>query len=158
MRTAFDFSPLFRSSVGFDHVFDLLSSAADLQAVDNWPPYDIAKTGEDRYRITVAVAGFAPEELDIVMQPNLLVVSGQKRGDGGAQYLYRGIAAGSFERRFQLADYVQVKGASLENGLLTVELAREVPEELRPRRIEVQAPKAVGAGGQPQRVEHQKAA
>jgi len=158
MRTAFDFSPLFRSSVGFDHVFDLLSSAADPQAVDNWPPYDIAKAGEDRYRITVAVAGFAPEELDIVMQPNLLVVSGRKRADGGAQYLYRGIAAGAFERRFQLADYVQVTGASLENGLLTVELAREVPEELRPRRIEVQAPEAVGAGGQPQRVEHQKAA
>jgi molecular chaperone IbpA len=158
MRTAFDFSPLFRSSVGFDHVFDLLSSAADPQAVDNWPPYDIAKTGEDRYRITVAVAGFAPEELDLTVQPNLLIVSGQKQGDGDAPYLYRGIATGSFERRFQLADYVQVKGASLENGLLTVELAREVPEELRPRRIEVQAAKAVGAGGQPRRVEHQKAA
>ena len=158
MRTAFDFSPLFRSSVGFDHVFDLLSSAADPQAVDNWPPYDIAKAGEDRYRITVAVAGFAPEELDIVMQPNLLVVSGLKRSDGDTQYLYRGIATGSFERRFQLADYVQVKGASLENGLLTIELAREVPEELRPRRIEVQAPKAIGAGEQPQQIEHQKAA
>ena len=158
MRTAFDFSPLFRSSVGFDHVLDLLESAADPQAVDSWPPYDIAKTGEDRYRITMAVAGFAPDELDIIMQPNLLVVSGRKRADGGTQYLYRGIAAGSFERRFQLADCVQVKGASLENGLLTVELAREVPDELRPRRVEVQAAKAVGAGGQPQRVEHQKAA
>ena len=158
MRTAFDFSPLFRSSVGFDHVFDLLSSAADPQAVDNWPPYDIAKAGEDRYRVTVAVAGFAPEELDIVMQPNLLVVSGRKQADGGTQCLYRGIATGAFERRFQLADYVQVKGASLENGMLTVELAREVPEELRPRRIEVQAPKAVGAGEQPQQIGHQKAA
>jgi molecular chaperone IbpA len=158
MRTAFDFSPLFRSSVGFDHVFDLLENAADLQVIDSWPPYDIAKMGEDQYRITMAVAGFAPEELDIVMQPNLLVVSGQKRADGDIQYLYRGIATGSFERRFQLADYVQVKGAGLENGLLTIELAREVPEELRPRRIEVQAPKAVGAGEQPQRIGHQKAA
>ena len=158
MRTAFDFSPLFRSSVGFDHVFDLLSNAADLQVIDSWPPYDIAKTGEDRYRITMAVAGFAPEELDMTVQPNLLVVSGRKRDDGDTQYLYRGIATGSFERRFQLADYVQVKGASLENGLLTIELAREVPEELRPRRIEVQAPKAVGAGEQPQRIEHQQAA
>ena len=158
MRTAFDFSPLFRSSVGFDHVFDLLSSAADPQAVDNWPPYDITRAGEDRYRITVAVAGFAPDELDLTVQPNLLVVSGRKRDDGDTQYLYHGIATGSFERRFQLADYVQVKGASLENGLLTIELAREVPEELRPRRIEVQAPKAGGTGGQPQRVEHQKAA
>src|SRR5689334_14545027 len=158
MRAAFDFSPQFRSSVGFDHVLDLLSSAADPQAADNWPPYDIAKAGEDRYRITVAVAGFAPEELDIVVQPNLLVVSGQKRADGGTQYLYRGIAVGAFERRFQLADYVQVTGASLENGLLTVELAREVPEELRPRRIEVEAPEAAGTGGQPRRVEHQKAA
>ena len=158
MRTAFDFSPLFRSSVGFDHVFDLLSSAADPQAVDGWPPYDIAKAGEDRYRITVAVAGFAPEELDLVMQPNLLVVSGQKRADGDTQYLYRGIATGSFERRFQLADYVQVKGASLENGLMTIELAREVPEELKPRRIELQAAKAVGAGEQPRQLERQKAA
>jgi molecular chaperone IbpA len=158
MRTAFDFSPLFRSSVGFDHVFDLLSSAADLQAVDNWPPYDIARAGEDRYRITVAVAGFAPEELDLTVQPNLLIVSGQKQGDGDAPYLYRGIATGSFERRFQLADYVQVKGASLENGLLTIELAREVPEELKPRRIELQAPKAVGAGEQPRQLERQKAA
>jgi molecular chaperone IbpA len=137
MRTAFDFSPLFRSSVGFDHVFDLLSSAADLQAVDNWPPYDIAKTGEDQYRITMAVAGFAPEELDIVMQPNLLVVSGQKRGDGGARYLYRGIATGSFERRFQLADYVQVTGAKLENGLLHVDLVREIPEAKKPRQIPI---------------------
>src|SRR3954447_17489716 len=87
MRTAFDFSPLFRSSVGFDHVLDLLSSAADLQAVDNWPPYDIARAGEDRYRITVAVAGFAPEELDLTVQPNLLIVSGRKRSDGDAPYL-----------------------------------------------------------------------
>ena len=158
MRTAFDFSPLFRSSVGFDHVLDLLENAADLQVINTWPPYDIAKTGEDQYRITMAVAGFAPDELDLTMQPNLLVVSGRKRADGGAQYLYRGIATGAFERRFQLADYVQVKGASLENGLLTIELAREVPEELRPRRIEVQAPKAVGAGEQPQRIEQQKAA
>src|SRR4051794_38478002 len=96
MRAAFDFSPLFPWSVGFDHVLDLLENAADPQAVDGWPPYDIAKAAEDRYRVTVAVAGFAPEELDIVMRPNLLVVGGRKRADGGAQYLYRGIAAGSF--------------------------------------------------------------
>src|SRR3954451_5182988 len=88
MRAAFDFSPLFRSSVGFDHVFDLLESAADLPAVDNWPPYDIARAGEDRYRITVAVAGFAPDELDVVVQRNLLVVSGRKRADGGTQDLH----------------------------------------------------------------------
>ena len=156
--TAYDFSPLFRSSVGFDRVFDLLENAARVHAVDNWPPYNIEKWGEDQYRITMAVAGFAPEELDLTVQPNLLVVTGQNRGDEDVQYLHRGIATRSFERRFELADYVKVMGARLDNGLLTIELAREIPEEMRPRRIEVQAwaGKAVGGGEQPRQVEHQK--
>ena len=159
MRTPYDFSPLSRSSVGFDRVFDLLENAARVQAIDNWPPYNIEKTGEDQYRITMAVAGFTPEELDLVVQPNLLVVSGQKQGKENTEYLYRGIATRSFERRFELADHVQVKGASLDNGLLTVELVREIPEEMKPRRIEVQAQTALGAGEQPQQVErlHQAA-
>jgi molecular chaperone IbpA len=154
MRTAYDFSPLSRSSIGFDRIFDLLENAARVPTPDNWPPYNIEKTGEDQYRITMAVAGFTPEELDLVVQPNLLVVSGQKQGKENTEYLYRGIATRSFERRFELADHVQVKGASLDNGLLTVELVREIPEEMKPRRIEVQAQKALGAGEQPQQVEH----
>ena len=158
MRTAYDFSPLFRSSVGFDRIFDLLENATRVQAIDNWPPYNIEKVGEDQYRISMAVAGFSPDELNLTSQPNWLVVSGQKQGEESTQYLHRGIATRSFERRFELADHVKVKDARLDNGLLTIELVREVPEEMRPRRIEVQAWKALGAGEQPQQVEHQKAA
>ena len=161
MRTAYDFSPLFRSSVGFDRIFDLLENATRVQALDNWPPYNIEKVGEDQYRISMAVAGFSPDELNLTSQPNWLVVSGRKQpqqGDDGAQYLHRGIATRSFERRFELADHVKVENAWLDDGLLTIELVREVPEAMRPRRIEVQAWKAVGAGGQPQQVEHQKKA
>ena len=158
MRTAYDFSPLFRSSVGFDRIFDLLENATRVQAIDNWPPYNIEKAGEDRYRITMAVAGFSAGELNLTTQPNWLVVSGQKQGEESTQYLHRGIATRSFERRFELADHVKVKDARLDNGLLTIELVREVPEEMRPRRIEVQAWNALSAGEQPQQVEHQKAA
>ena len=145
----FDFAPLWRSTIGFDRLFDLLENAARVPSLDSWPPYNIAKTGEDQYRVTMAVAGFSPEELDLAVQPNLLVVKGWKRGEEDAQYLHRGIAAGAFERRFELADHVTVTGASLANGLLTIELVREVPEEMKPRRIEVQAWDALG-GGEPQ--------
>jgi molecular chaperone IbpA len=158
MRTAYDFSPLFRSSVGFDRIFDLLENATRVQAIDNWPPYNIEKVGEDQYRITMAVAGFSPDELNLTSQPNWLVVSGQKQGEESTQYLHRGIATRSFERRFELADHVKVKDARLDNGLLTIELVREVPEEMRPRRIEVQAWNALSTGEQPQQIEHQKAA
>ncbi len=160
MRTDFDFAPLFRSGVGFDRVFDLLENATRVQALDNWPPYNIERTGEDGYRITMAVAGFSQDELELTTLPNLLVVGGRKQqhGDDNAQYLHRGIATRSFERRFELADHVKVKDARLDNGLLTIELVREVPEEMRPRRIEVQGWNALGTGGQPQQVEHQKAA
>jgi molecular chaperone IbpA len=158
MRTAYDFSPLFRSSVGFDRIFDLLENATRVQTLDNWPPYNIQKADEDQYRITMAVAGFSPDELNLTSQPNWLVVSGQKQGEESTQYLHRGIATRSFERRFELADHVKVKDARLDNGLLTIELVREVPEEMRPRRIEVQAWNALGAGEQPQQIEHQKAA
>ena len=161
MRTDFDFAPLFRSGVGFDRVFDLLENATRVQAIDNWPPYDIERTGEDRYRITMAVAGFAQDELELTTLPNLLVVGGRKQQQGeaeGTQYLHRGIATRSFERRFELADYVEVDKAWLADGLLTIELVREVPEAMRPRRIEVQAWKAVGTGDQPQQIEHEKEA
>jgi molecular chaperone IbpA len=157
MRTGYDFSPLFRSSIGFDHIFDLLENAARVQSLDNWPRYNIEKAGEDQYRITMAVAGFLPDELNLTMEPNLLIVSGQKQADENVQYLHRGIANNAFERRFELADYVKVQSASLSNGLLMIELVREVPEEMKPRRIEVQA-KALSAGEQPRQVGHQKAA
>ena len=158
MRTAYDFSPLFRSSVGFDRIFDLLENATRVQAIDNWPPYNIEKVGEDQYRISMAVAGFSPDELNLTAQPNLLVVSGQKQGEENAEYLHRGIATRAFERRFELADHLKVTGAGLENGLLTIELVREVPEEMKPRRIEIQAWNAPDTGEQQQQIEHQKAA
>jgi len=134
-----DFTPLFRSTIGFDRVFDMLESASRLQALDNWPPYDIIKMGDDAYRITMAVAGFSQDELNLSHEPNLLVVSGAKSGEEDGEYLHRGIAGRAFQRRFELADYVKVTGASLENGLLTIELAREVPEAMKPRRIGIRA-------------------
>lgn len=138
MRTAFDFSPLYRSSIGFDRVFNLLENASRLQAVDNWPPYDIARDGEDAYRVTIAVAGFSEADIDITHEPNLLVITGQRKEPEGAEYLHRGLGGQSFERRFELADHVKVTGASLNNGLLAIELVREVPEEMKPRRIAIQ--------------------
>jgi molecular chaperone IbpA len=138
MRTAFDFSPLYRSSVGFDRVFDLLENASrTTTTIDNWPPYDIARTGEDDYRITMAVAGFSQDELSMTQEQNMLLVTGAKKDEDRAEYLHRGIAGRAFERRFQLADHVKVTGAGLENGLLTIDLKREIPEEMKPRRIEI---------------------
>ena len=154
MRTEFDFSPLFRSTVGFDRMFDLLRHSARGGPDDhhNYPPYDIERTGEDSYRVTLAVAGFRPEELTVTAQQNLLVVAGDRRGrsEGGSgehqrQVLYRGIAGRAFERRFELADHMKVVGAALSDGLLTIELQREVPEAMRPRRIEI-AGAGAGAG------------
>ena len=114
MRTAFDFSPLYRSSIGFDRVFDLLENASRATTtIDNWPPYDIARTGEDDYRITMAVAGFSQDDLSMTQEQNMFVVSGQKSDDDSGEYLHRGIAGRTFQRRFQLADHVRVIGAGL---------------------------------------------
>lgn len=137
MRTSFDFTPLFRSSVGFDRIVDMLENASGVSTLDNWPPYDIARSGEDEYRITMAVAGFSQDELSITQEQNTLVVAGQKSDEDDGEYLHRGIAGRTFQRRFQLADHVKVTGAGLENGLLTIELKREIPEEMKPRRIEI---------------------
>ncbi len=161
MRTAFDFSPLYRSTVGFDRLIDLLNQAHRLEAVPNWPPYNIEKVAEDQYRITMAVAGFSPDEIELTQHENALVVVGRKNADSeDVQVLHRGIATHSFKQTFNLADYVKVTGASLDNGLLTVELKREVPEELKPRRIQIK-----GASGQKavaqdisKQIEHEKAA
>lgn len=137
--TTFDLSPLYRTAIGFDRMADLLSNA---QRVDGggYPPYNIESQGEDDYRITMAVAGFAESELDIVSEQNTLTVSGAKpedQADGEREYLYRGIATRAFERRFQLADHVKVVDAKLENGLLHIDLKRELPERMKPRKIEI---------------------
>jgi molecular chaperone IbpA len=157
VRTSYDISPLFRSSIGFDRIFDLLQNTARVRAIDNWPPYDIEKTGDDRYRITLAVAGFSPDEISVTLEPNQLVVSGTKSGDEGGQHLHHGIAARSFVRRFELADYVKVASASLDNGLLTIELVRELPEAMKPRRIEIRGA-LPRLDAQPQRIEQEKQA
>lgn len=139
MKTTFDVAPLFRSTIGFDRMLDALESASRPTSIDTWPPYDIVKTSEDDYRITLAVAGFTQDDLTVAQEQNVLMVAGQKRGESGAneQCLYRGIAARAFQRRFELADHVKVVGASLADGLLTVDLKRELPEEMKPRRIAI---------------------
>ena len=135
--TTFDFSPLFRSSIGFDRMLNALETASHAQSFESWPPYDIIKNGENDYRIVMAVAGFAQNELTITQEQNLLMVTGQKADEGTSEYLHRGIANTAFERRFELADHVRVENASLVNGLLTIDLRREIPEALKPRRIEI---------------------
>ncbi|NEI62164.1 Hsp20 family protein [Rhizobium leguminosarum] len=138
MRNDFDFAPLYRSSVGFDRVFNLLNNAQQrLQAIDTWPPYDIVKTGENGYRIQMALAGFADADLEITQERNVLVVKGQKADEKDGEYLHRGIAGRAFERRFELADHVKVENASLTNGLLSIELKREIPEAMKPRKIAI---------------------
>jgi molecular chaperone IbpA len=120
-------------------MLDALESASRLASIDNWPPYDIVKVGEDDYRIRMAVAGFTEDDLTITQEQNMLMVVGQKSDEGGenGQYLHRGIAARAFQRRFELADHVKVVGASLVNGLLTIDLKRVLPEEMKPRRIAI---------------------
>lgn len=137
MRTTTDFAPLFRSSIGFDRMLNALEAASRVAPFENWPPYDIVRSGEDSYRIKMAVAGFGEDDLTVTQERNALIVSGRKDGEDEGEYLHRGIAGRSFERRFDLADHVQVEGASLTDGLLTITLRREVPEELKPRRIEI---------------------
>jgi molecular chaperone IbpA len=136
MRTAFDFTPYRRSTVGFDRLFNLLESGA--REDDGYPPFDIVREGDDSYRITLAVAGFAPTEIEVVAQQNQLTVTGKRAEESGkGEYLYRGIAARDFERRFQLADFIEAGQASFDNGLLSIELKRVVPEAMKPRKIEI---------------------
>lgn len=136
MRTNFDFAPYRRSTVGFDRLFNLLEAGA--REDDGYPPFDILKDGEDSYRITLAVAGFAPEDIEVVAQQNQLTVKGNRAADNErGEYLHRGIATRAFERRFQLADFIEAGAASFENGLLSIELRRVVPEAMKPRKIEI---------------------
>ena len=137
MRTAFDFSPFYRDTVGFDRVFNMLDTAVS-QGSQGYPPYNIERTGEDSYRIVMAVAGFGEAELNITQKEDELLITGKSQpGAEEKEYLYRGVAAREFERRFQLADHVKVVGASLTNGLLTIELKREIPEEKKARAIRI---------------------
>jgi molecular chaperone IbpA len=140
MRSAFDFAPFRRSSVGFDRLFDMLENSSFGQAQENYPPFDLIKLGDNDYRIELAVAGFKPDEIDITAQQNVLVVSGRKSEESeqkGSDYVYRGIANRSFERRFALADHIQVRGADLKDGLLAIELVREIPESMKPKKISI---------------------
>lgn len=134
----FDFTPYRRTMVGFDRLFDMLENQSRASSSENYPPFNIERCGEDAYRITLAVAGFKPADIDITAQQNLLVVHGKKGEEASSgQFLHVGIAQRGFERRFELADYVRVAGANLEDGLLTIELVREVPEAMKPKKIAV---------------------
>jgi molecular chaperone IbpA len=157
MRSAFDFAPYRRSTVGFDRLFDMLENSSVGQAGENYPPFDLIKLGDNEYRIELAVAGFKPDEIDITAQQNVLLVSGRKNDesdDKDNSYIYRGIATRSFERRFALADHIQVKGADLKDGLLAIELVREIPEAMKPKKINIggsqrEQRSAIGGGDKP---------
>jgi molecular chaperone IbpA len=139
MRSAFDFTPYRRSTVGFDRLFDFLENASRSEPSDNYPPFDLEKLSDDSYRITLAVAGFRPEEIDITARQNMVVITGRKsesRNKDG-NYLHLGIATRAFERRFELADFVRVEKADLRDGLLSIELIREIPEAMKPRKIAI---------------------
>jgi molecular chaperone IbpA len=146
MRT-FDFTPYYRSTVGFDRLFDLL----DQSVRSDWPPYNIEKKDEDQYRITMAIAGFASNEIELVQHGSTLLVAGQKGEQQGAEMLHQGIPSTSFRQSFNLADHVKVVGANVEHGLLTIDLVREVPEELKPRRIEIGSGAETKAANQDQK-------
>jgi molecular chaperone IbpA len=151
MRT-FDFSPLWRSTVGFDHLADLLDASLRQTADDNYPPYNIERSGDDAYRISLAVAGFGVEDIAVTAERDTLIIEGKKPDSPTREYLYHGIAARPFRRMFSLADHVKVKEASFRDGLLIVDLVREVPESMKPRRIPI-----LGAEASPQ-IEQKKAA
>ena len=136
MRT-FDFSPLWRSTIGFDHLADLLDSNLQPSADDNYPPYNVERCGEDAYRISLAVAGFGIDDITVTAERDTLVIEGKKPDSQRREYLYHGIAARPFRRVFNLADYVQVKQASFKDGLLIVDLIREIPDAMKPRRIPI---------------------
>lgn len=153
MRTTFDFAPLWRSTIGFDHLADLVDSTLRHANEDNYPPYNIERSSEDHYRISLAVAGFGANDITVTAEQNALTIEGQKPEGAARDYLYQGIAARPFRRVFNLADYVQVKHASFQDGLLVIDLVREVPEAMKPRRIEI------GTGNSPSpQIEQKKAA
>ncbi|GAL22894.1 Hsp20 family protein [Vibrio maritimus] len=136
MRTV-DFTPLYRNAIGFDRLFNMMEANSAKNSSGGYPPYNIEQQDENHFRITMAVAGFAEDQLDLTQKENMLIVKGERKAEEGKNYVYQGIAERDFERKFQLADYVKVVGASMENGLLHVDLEREIPEAMKPRKIEI---------------------
>jgi molecular chaperone IbpA len=150
--TTLDLAPLWRSTIGFDRLINLIEDSVRWTGGDNYPPYNIERVGEDHYQISLALAGFTPDEVTVTAEQNMLTVEGRKAEKGSHQYLYQGISSRPFRRTFNLADYVQVQGASFENGTLKIDLVREVPEAMKPRQI------AINVANDHQHVEHQQAA
>ncbi|MBR0707983.1 Hsp20 family protein [Bradyrhizobium liaoningense] len=150
--TTLDLAPLWLSTVGFDRLIDLIEDSVRWTGGDNYPPYDIERVGEDHYQISLALAGFTLDEVSITAEQNMLTVEGRKAERGSHQYLYQGISSRPFRRTFNLADYVQVKGASFENGMLKIDLVREIPETMKPRQI------AVNVGSDHKQLENKQAA
>ena len=153
MRTTFDFAPLWRSTIGFDHLAGLVDGALRHTSEDNYPPYNIERSGENHYRISLAVAGFGADDINVTAEQNALTIEGRKPEKTPGEYLYQGIAGRPFRRVFNLAEHVQVKQASFKDGLLIIDLVREVPEAMKPRRIEI----ASGASS-PSQIEQKQAA
>jgi len=150
--TTFDLAPLWRSTVGFDRMIDIVEDSVRWTGNDHYPPYNIERVGEDHYQVSLALAGFTPDEIGITVEQNVLTVEGRKPDRGEHHYLYQGISSRPFRRTFNLADYVQAKGAAFGNGMLKIDLVREVPEAMKPRRI------AIRTGNDSQQVQHKQAA
>jgi molecular chaperone IbpA len=142
MAMNLNLDPFWRSSIGFDRIFDLMDNSLRYQPEDNYPPYNILRTGENTFRISLAVAGFKADQLSVTTDQNTLIITGRETAKGDHDYLHQGIAARAFERRFSLADFVEVREAAFEDGLLQIDLVREIPEAMKPRRIEIRASKA----------------
>ena len=158
MRTL-NLDPFWRTTVGFDRLFDMMDESLRFEPQDNYPPCNIVRTGEDSYRISLAVAGFKPEQVNVTVQQNMLTISGRvHEKQDQAEYVYRGIAARPFERHFSLADFVEVKHASFEDGLLQVELERKVPESMKPRKIDVTIGNAQAHTNNVKTIDHAKVA
>ena len=151
-----NFDPFWRSSVGFDRILDLMDESLRYQPENNYPPYNILRTGENSYRITLAVAGFKPDQINVTVERNTLTVAGRESQKQDHDYVHRGIAARDFERRFGLADFVEVKDATFEDGLLQIDLARELPEAMKPKRIQIRSGQ-VAEGNQSNTIEHMRA-
>lgn len=149
MRSGLDFTPYRRSTVGFDRLFDMLESSSLGQQSENYPPFDLIRIDDNRFRIELAVAGFGRDDVDITAQENSLIIRGEKKDEAGSDYIHRGIANRAFERKFALADHIQVRGADLRDGMLSIELEREIPEAMKPRKI------SIGGAEQPQTIESQ---